>query len=115
MGENVLIFAVLTTGAVLIVAHLASLLKASMLHRTIREAISRDNPSVPALLKSLEEPGTDRGSNDDRLGAVLFALGLAVMLFGVVRADNDMGGAGLIPALVGIALLVRYQFAKRRR
>lgn len=115
MGENVLISAVLTTGAVLIVAHLASLLKTSMLHRTIREAISRDNMAVPALLKGLEEPSADRGSNDDRLGAILFALGLAVMLFGIVRVDTDMGGAGLIPALVGVALLVRYQFAKRRR
>jgi hypothetical protein len=53
MGEDVLIFAVLTTGAVLIVSHLGRLYRTSVQHRTIREAISRDNASVPALLADL--------------------------------------------------------------
>ena len=114
MGEDVLIFAVVTTGAVLIVAHLTRMLRTSMLHRTIREAISRDNPSVPALLKGIEEPATDSGNNDDRTGAVLIALGLALFLFGMVHGDTTMGGAGLFPTLVGAALLLRYYLVKRR-
>ena len=117
MGEDVLIFAVLTTGTVLIVAHLARMLKTGMLHKTIREAISRDNPSVPVLLQGIEEP-TNSGNNDDRTGAVLLALGLALFLFGLIQGDADdirnAGGAALFPSLVGAALLLRYHLVKQR-
>ena len=41
--DVILIFAVLTTGAVLIIIQLGRLWRAGMLHKTIREAISRDN------------------------------------------------------------------------
>ena len=50
MNPDAIIFAILTTGAVLTVTQLARLLRAWMHHRTLREAISRDNASVPALL-----------------------------------------------------------------
>lgn len=117
MGEDVLIFAVLVTGAVLIATHAGRLWRASMLHRTIREAISRDSDSVPALLAGVEEPKTG-GANDDRTAFVLLALALALFLFGLIQGDPDdlrnMGGAALFPGLVGIALLIRYHFAKRR-
>jgi hypothetical protein len=117
MGEDVLVFAVLTTGAVLIVSHLGRLYRTSVQHRTIREAISRDNASVPALLAGIEEPqpGT---ANDDRTGIVLIALALALFGFGLLQGDPDdlrnMGGAALFPGFVGIALLLRYWFARRR-
>ncbi|HEX8215632.1 MAG TPA: hypothetical protein VF582_09215 [Allosphingosinicella sp.] len=117
MGEDLLIFAVLTTGAVLIVAHLGRLYRTSVQHRTIREAISRDNSSVPALLQGIEEPqpGT---ANDDRTGIVLIALALALFLFGLIQGDPDdirnMSGAALFPGFVGIGLLLRFHFASRR-
>ena len=114
---DAVIFAILTTGAVLIAIQLARLVRASMQHRTIREAISRDNASVPALLAGIEEPqpGT---ANDDRTGIVLIALALALFGFGLLQGDPDdlrnMGGAALFPGFVGIALLLRYWFARRR-
>jgi hypothetical protein len=117
MGEDVLIFAVLTTGAVLIVSHVGRLYRTSVQHRTIREAISRDNASVPALLAGIDEPqaGTQ---NDDRTGFVLVALALALFCFGLIQGDPDdirnMSGAALFPAFVGAALLARYWFARRR-
>lgn len=117
MGEDVLIFAVLTTGAVLIVSHLGRLYRTSVQHRTIREAISRDNAAVPALLAGIEEPqpGT---ANDDRTGIVLIALALALFGFGLLQGDpedlRNMGGAALFPGFVGIALLLRYWSARRR-
>jgi len=117
MGEDVLIFAVLTTGAVLIVTQLGRLIKASIQHRTIREAISRDNDSVPALLAGIEEQQPS-GSSDDRTALVLLALALALFLFGVIQGDPDdlrnMGGAALFPGLVGVALLIRYYLARKR-
>jgi hypothetical protein len=117
VGEDVLIFAVLTTGAVLIISHAGRLLRTMVLHRTIREAISRDNQAVPELLKGVEEPNSGTG-NDDRTGLVLLALAAALFLFGLIQGDADdlrnMGGASLFPAFVGVALLVRYHWARRR-
>lgn len=117
MGEDVLIFAVLTTGAVLIISHAGRLLRTMVLHRTVREAISRDNPAVSELLKGIEEPQSGTG-NDDRTGLVLLALAAALFLFGLIQGDPDdlrnMGGASLFPAFVGVALLVRYHWARRR-
>ena len=117
MGQDVLVFAVLTTGLVLIISHAGRLLRAMVLHKTIREAISRDNAALPELLKGIEEPQSGTG-NDDRSGLVLLALALALFLFGLIQGDPDnlrnMGGAALVPALVGAALLVRYFWVKRR-
>jgi hypothetical protein len=117
MGEDILIFAVLVTGAVLIVTQIGRLWRASIQHKTIREAISRDSASVPALLAGIEEPKPS-GSNDDRTAFVLIALALALFLFGLIQGDADdlrnMGGAALFPGLVGLALLIRHHFAKQR-
>lgn len=115
MGEDVLVFAVLVTGAVLIVTQFGRLWRASMQHRTIREAISRDSDAVPALLQGIEEPQPG-GANDDRTAFVLLALALALFLFGLIQGDPDdlrnMGGAALFPGLVGLALLIRFRLAR---
>lgn len=117
MGEDVLIFAVLTTGAVLIVSHLGRLYRTSVQHRTIREAISRDNASVPALLAGIEEQ-QPTAANDDRTAFVLIALALALFGFGLIQGDADdlrnMSGAALFPLFVGAALLLRFWWARRR-
>jgi hypothetical protein len=115
MEYDLLIFAVLTTGAVLIVNQLARIVRTSMMHRTIREAINRDNAAVPALLEGIEEKPAP--SSDDRTGLVLLALGAAVFLFGVIQGDaediRNMGGIALFPALVGAALLGRFWYLRR--
>lgn len=118
MGEDVLIFAVLTTGVVLGLTQLARLWRAAMQHKTIREAISRDSPAVADLLAGVELEQKPSGANDDRTAIVLIALGLALFLFSVIQGDMDdlrnMGGAALFPILVGVALLIRYYFARKR-
>jgi len=116
MNEDILIFAVLTIGAVLIINQLTRIVRASMQHRTIREAISRDSPAVPALLGGIEEKPSP--NSDDRTGLVLLALAAAIFLFGLIQGDPDdlrnMGGIALFPALVGAALLGRFYYAKRQ-
>ena len=116
---DAVIFAILTTGAVLIAIQLARLLRAAIQHRTIREAISRDNASVPTLLASLDqEREQPTGANDDRTALVLIAIGGALFLYSLIQGDPEtvraMGGAALFPALVGAALLIRFYFVRRR-
>jgi hypothetical protein len=116
--DVILIFAVLTTGAVLIIIQLGRLWRAGMLHKSIREAISRDNPAVSELIAGIEEEHRPTGGNDDRTAMVLIALGLALLLFSALQGSQDllrqMGGASVFPIFVGIALLVRHYLQKKR-
>jgi hypothetical protein len=116
--DVILIFAVLTTGAVLIIIQIGRLWRAGMLHKTIREAISRDNPAVTELVAGVEEEQRPAGANDDRTALVLIALGLALLLFSALQGSEDalrqMGGASAFPIFVGIALLIRQYLARKR-
>ena len=118
MSDDVLIFAVIATATVLVMTQMVRLWRASMLHRTIRDAISRDNPSLPALIDGIDD-GQPARFNDDRTGLVLFALALALLLFGLIQGDADdirtLGGAALFPGLVGAALLVRHYVLRSGR
>lgn len=116
---DALIFAILTTGAVLIVIQLGRLFRTAMQHKTIREAISRDNQSVPNLLASIDQDQQQStGTNDDRTAMVLIALGIALFLFGLLQQDiqqlRQIGGAALFPIFVGAALLLRFYLARKR-
>ena len=117
---DAVIFAILTTGGVLIAIQLVRLLRAAMQHRTIREAISRDSDSVPALLGTIDrdQEQLPSGANDERTGFVLVALGVAVFLYSSVQNDAELmrtvGGAAAFPILVGAALLLRFYLARRR-
>lgn len=116
--DVVLVFAVLTTGAVLIIIQLGRLWRAGMLHKSIREAISRDNPAVSELIAGIEEERRPTGGNDDRTALVLIALGLGLLLFSALQGSEDalrqMGGASVFPIFVGIALLIRQYLARKR-
>lgn len=116
MEFDLLIFGVLTAGAVLIVGHLVRLARTAMLHRTIRKAIANDIDVLPSLLNRIEDKPASRG--DDRTGLILLALALATLLFGLVHGDAErarsMAAISLYPALVGGALLSRSIWMRRR-
>jgi hypothetical protein len=116
--DVVLVFAVLTTGAVLITIQLGRLWRAAMLHKSIREAISRDNSAVSELIAGIEEERKPTGGNDDRTALVLIALGLGLLLFSALQDSEEalrqMGGASVFPILVGIALLIRQYLVRKR-
>jgi hypothetical protein len=117
-SSDVFITAALVTGVVLVIVQLGRLLRAHMLHRTIRDAISRDNAAVPELLAGIGEGQSPAGANDDRTAMVLIALGLALLLFSALQGSEDalrtMGGASIFPIFVGIALLIRQYLVRKR-
>jgi hypothetical protein len=117
-ASDVFITAALLTGLVLVIIQIGRLLRARMLHKTIRDAISRDNAAVPELLAGIGEGQAPAGLNDDRTAMVLIALGLALLAFSALQGSEDalrqMGGASVFPIFVGIALLIRRQLARKR-
>jgi hypothetical protein len=117
-ASDVFITAALITGVVLVIIQLGRLLRARMLHKTIRDAISRDNVAVSELLAGIGEGQAPAGLNDDRTAMVLIALGLALLAFSALQGSEDalrqMGGASIFPIFVGIALLIRRYLARKR-
>ena len=116
--DVVLVAATMATAAVLIVIQLGRLWRTAMLHKTIREAIIRDNPAVAELVAGVEDRQAPASANDDRTGMVLVAIGLALLLFSALQDSQDalrqMGAAAVFPIFVGIALLIRQYLARKR-
>lgn len=116
MEFDLLIFGVLTAGAVLIVGQVTRLARATMLHRTIRRAIREDVELSTTLLEGLNEKPARGG--DDRLGLILIAIAVATALFGVIQGDAEqarsMAAVALYPGLVGAVLLARDQWLRKR-
>ncbi|HYJ83050.1 MAG TPA: hypothetical protein VEW26_09450 [Allosphingosinicella sp.] len=97
------------------------LIQAWLLHRTLREAISRDSAHAGMLVdrigrNDLGGPRADLGT-DDRTGLILLALGAALAGFSLIVGETEWLryglGAALFPALVGAALLVRHRMQSR--
>lgn len=116
--DVVLVICAVTVGAVLIVIQLGRLWRTGMLHKTIREAISRDSPAVSEMLAGVDEQQKPAGANDDRTALVLIGLGLALLLFAALQNSEDMlrqvGGASVFPIFVGAALLLRQYLVRKR-
>jgi len=102
---------------VLIINHLARLIQAMMLHRTVREVLSRDSAAGTELLDRLREPKSIFGG-DDRLGLILIALGAAMIVFGLLQgsseARQDLAPASVFPLFVGIVLVGRHFVGRTR-
>ncbi|HYD37490.1 MAG TPA: hypothetical protein VEA60_07745 [Allosphingosinicella sp.] len=101
--------------------YLLRLIQAWLLHRSLREAISRDSVHAGMLVDRIGKgelggPRGDRGS-DDRTGMVLIAIALAIAGFSLIANQQDwlrLGlGAALFPGLVGAALLLRHYLLRR--
>lgn len=117
MPSETFVFAVWMIGAVLIVAHLVRLWRTAIIHKTLRDAISRDNNSLgPLLAEGIEPPAPVY--NDGRNGILLIAVALALATFGLIQGDPDdirnLGGAAVFPGFAGIALLGRAWWQQRR-
>src|SRR4051812_45114144 len=95
--DTAMMFAVMTA-LVLVANQLGRVMRAMMLHRTIRKGIEHDSNLTPELFDKIEGQKASGGLGDDRIAVVLIALGLAVLGFGLVA-----GAAAASPNGVGMA------------
>lgn len=106
----------IVTAIVLVVTQLARLRRASMLHRTIRDAVSANSPLAPVLIEKLDAKPTYQ--EDARTGLVLLALALALVLFALIQGGGgtlrSFIAVAMFPTCVGAALLGRAWLAQRK-
>ena len=117
MEKDIIVILALTAGFILIVTQLVRLLQAMMLHRTVREALSRDSPLAPELLDRFDKPKKSNGG-DDRTGLLLIALGVAMIAFAFIQGSADtihnLTAASVFPLFVGGVLCGRHWILRRR-
>jgi hypothetical protein len=119
MEADIVIAIAMATALVLIVNQLGRVMRAMMLHRTIRKGMTEGSNLTPELLDRVDQEKAGQGFGDDRIGVVLIAIGLAVLGFGLLTGDADdlhnTAGISLFPLLVGAALLGRHLVIRRAR
>ena len=117
MEVDIIITIALATALIVFVNQFSRILRARMLHRTIREALSRDSNLTPELLDRIEQD-KPTSFGDGRIGLVLVAIAAAIILFGLIEGDSNGIGEttqiSLFPLFVGGALLGRLWYLRRR-
>ena len=93
--------------------------KAELHHETIRLALEKGQPLPPELLNPpvAAEPKTK--VSDRKSGLILIAVGIGLYAFfagigGDLRIPAGVRWVGLIPGLIGVALLINWYFEKDR-
>jgi hypothetical protein len=117
MEKDIIVIVAMTTAFILFVNQLARLLQSRMLHRTVREALTRDSALTGDLLDRLDKPKKATGG-DDRTGLLLIALGLAMIAFALIQGSTDtihnLTAASTFPLFVGAVLCGRHWYLARR-
>jgi hypothetical protein len=117
MEADMVISIALVSGFVLFFNQVGRILRAYAMHRTVREALSRDSNLTPELLDRIEEQKSS-ALGDGRVGLVLLALAAALFCFGLIQGDPDdirnLAGIAVFPLFVGAALLGRVWYLRSR-
>jgi hypothetical protein len=117
MQGDIIIAIAIATAIVLIVNQFGRVLRAMMLHRTIRKGMIHGSAIAPELLDKIEEQKSTVGGGDDRIGLVLMALAAAIIGFAALSAPaddfRDVIGISLFPMFVGAVLFGRHWYNRR--
>lgn len=118
MEADIIISIAVATAFVLIFNQLGRVLRAMMLHRTIRKGMIHGSTITPELLEKIEEHKPASGGGDDRTGLVLIAISVAIIGFAALSAPaddfRDVIGISLFPMFVGAVLFGRHWYNRRR-
>lgn len=118
MDPAIIVAIAIPAALVLIVSQFVRLLQSTMLHRTIREALTRENVLTPELLDKIDRPKAPGSSGDDRIGLVLIALGAAMIAFALLQGSADtihnLVPASVFPLFVGAVLCGRHWYLRRQ-
>ena len=105
----------LTSATLIGFIFLLRLVRAWLLHRTLRRAIETQLPGAGALIERIGELGGPGGAgNDDRSGMIMMALGVALIGFTSIAigdwpTQRILLGGSLFPLLVGAVLIWRHR------
>jgi hypothetical protein len=117
MDVDIIIAIAIATVFVTFFMQVGRIMRVNAMHKTVREALSRDSDLTPDLLDRIErDKGTSFG--DGRIGIVLVAIAAAIIVFGLIEGDangiRETLEIAIFPLFVGGALLGRLWYLRRR-
>lgn len=103
--------------AIVAINHLNARKKAELRHETIRLALEKGQPLPPELLNPPVAAEPKSKVSDRKSGLILIAVGVGLYAFfagigGDLRVPMGVRWVGLIPGLIGVALLINWYFEK---
>ncbi len=116
MEVDIIVTIALAAAFIVLVNQIGRIIRSNAMHRTVREALSRDSNLTPDLIERIEQD-KGQGFGDTRIGLVLVALGAALFVFGLVQGGSDaqdIQKISIFPLFVGAALLGRVWYIARR-
>jgi hypothetical protein len=103
--------------ALFLIAQISRIMRNRALHATLRKTIESGQPLTPELLDKLDRAPEPRAV-DQRIGFVLIALALALIVAAGISGSNDfrdLAAVAIFPLFVGAALLLRLRLSKTRQ
>lgn len=118
MAPDIVAFIAIATAVIIGMVQLGRVLRAMMLHRTLRDALTRDQALTPELLDRVEgQKAPSFAFGDDRIGLILLAIGFAAIGFALIQGSQDVirsvTGMALFPLFIGAVLLGRFVWNRR--
>jgi hypothetical protein len=116
MEVDIVITIALAVVALFFIAQVSRVIRSRSLHATLRKSVESGQPLSPEFLESLERP-PEHGAADRRIGFVLIAFGLALIVAAAINFSNDLRdlvALATFPLFVGTALLLRLRLTSKR-
>ena len=103
--------------ALFLIAQVSRIVRTRALHATLRKSVESGQPLTPELVDKLDR-APEPGAADQRIGFVLIALGLGVIVAGAINGSDelrDLAAVSILPLFVGAALLLRLRLSNARK
>lgn len=103
--------------ALFFIAQVPRVFRTRAIHATLRKSIESGQPLTPELIDKFDR-APNPGVADQRIGFVLIALGIGVIVASAIVDANDfrdLAALSTLPIFVGAALLLRVRLSNSRR
>ena len=117
MEVDIIIAIGMAVAALFLIAQVSRVMRNRALHATLRKSVESGQPLTPELVENLDR-APEPGAADQRIGFVLIALGLAVVVAAAISGSNDfrdLAALSMFPLFVGAALLLRLRLSITRK
>lgn len=117
MAVDIVVAIALAVVALFLIAQVSRVMRSRALHSTLRKSVESGQPLTPELIEKFDQ-APEPGAVDQRIGFLLIALGLALLVAAAISGSGDLRdlvALSIFPLFVGAALLLRLRLSIKRQ